>query len=173
MPLLIGMVFDEPCSYPLKQMQQLLRRIIQTCEDFDLYNDTTYSCIVRPAVFWPDGRSIGYGMPAHISGIAQEFYAKFRYWGFAGVEDFYSLPRHKRNEFLASAKLAWQEVFGSIDEIKEKWEQIQNHVYDPEWLYGVERELRRLEQMLHTRLNDVATMIKREHEISTGFKFGK
>src|SRR5437867_3930470 len=91
--------------------KEILELIIQACEDFDFYKDTRYRCIVRPAIFWPDGKSLGYGWASHMSGSAQKFYDKFKYWGFDDREDFYCLPIEKRNEFLRNGKAIWETTF--------------------------------------------------------------
>jgi hypothetical protein len=88
------------------------KSIYEVYADFDYYKDTNYMNLVRPAIFWPNGKSLGYGFAAHMSGAAKQFYAKFSYWGFEDLEDFYCLPIEKRNEFLEKAKVIWQEIFG-------------------------------------------------------------
>lgn len=96
---------------PIKGIDTSVRGIFEIYKDFDNYRDSTYMNIARPAVFWPDGKSIGYGMAAHMCGAAGSFYAKFKYWGFDDLQDFYCLPIEKRNEFLENAKRIWQETF--------------------------------------------------------------
>lgn len=93
-----------------KRIAELAEMLLDAYEDFDYYKDTTYRNLARPAIFWSDGKSIGYGYASHISGSAREFFAKFRYWGFDGIEDFYCLPIQKRNEFLQNGKAIWEQA---------------------------------------------------------------
>ncbi|MGI0015472.1 MAG: hypothetical protein ACREBU_18805 [Nitrososphaera sp.] len=85
------------------------------------YKDTIYKELARPALFWPDGTSLGFGYASHVMGGAQKFYRVFEYWGFKDLTEFYSLPMKYRNRFLIEAKLFWEELFGENSSEIRKW----------------------------------------------------
>ena len=134
---------------PIDHCPKSIDAVYEVYADFDYYKDTVYMNLVRPAIFWPNGRSMGYGFAAHMSGAAKQFYAKFEYWGFEDLIDFYCLPIEKRNKFLERAKGIWEEIFGvrpeqtwSRDNAQEKFHsrlteeaiRIKNECYQSRWL---------------------------------------
>ena len=80
------------------------------------YRDTEFKNLARPAIFWPDGTSLGFGFASHMSGGAQRFYKTFEYWGFRDLTEFYSLPRDLRNQFMDEAAAYWMSLFGQKDD---------------------------------------------------------
>ena len=141
----------------------LLEVIADAYEDFDYYKDTTYRCLVRPAIFWPDGNSLGHGWAAHVSGIAQKFYTKFKYWGFDNLEDFFCLPIEKRNEFLKNAKTLWETTFREEQFRTTMLEDILNiEKLDNQRQQQMLSSLVEREQAFHIRLVEEAKRIKTE-----------
>ncbi len=146
-----------------KCVSDLLEIIVDAYEDFDYYKDTIYRNLARPAVFWPDGKSLGYGYVSHMAGTAQKFFAKFKYWGFDDLEDFYCLPIEKRNEFLKNGRTIWEAIFRE-DRFKEKTlEDILNiHRLDNQKQEETLSSLTKAEEAFHKKLVKEAKRIKNE-----------
>jgi len=61
----------------------------------------------RPCVCWEDGSTLGYGLASHMTGNP----GGFKFLGFSGYHEFYSLPKEKRNRFLDEGLKIFKEVF--------------------------------------------------------------
>jgi len=130
----------------------IITRVTDTYNRLHDYRDTVYRNLARPALFWPDGRSLGFGFAAHVFGIAQRFYNTFKYWGSTDLTEFYSLPLEFRNKYLADAAEFWEDVFGKQqgDSLKHTIRQYRAGEIGVEYLRS--------------------TLIDKEHILKAGFK---
>jgi hypothetical protein len=78
-----------------KDANQIIIRVAETYECLRDYKDTIYRNLARPALFWPDGSSLGFGFGSHISGSAQRFYDRFKYWGFRDLTGMWKIRSAK------------------------------------------------------------------------------
>ena len=140
----------------------LLKTIADAYEDFDYYKNTTYSNVARPAVFWPNGTSIGYGYASHLSGSAKKFYAKFKYWGFDDLKDFYCLPIEKRNEFLENGKAIWEAIFREEFAEKTLEDILKIDILDNQRRDQALSSLAKAEEAFRNKLSEEAWRIKNE-----------
>jgi len=144
--------FIQPADRHFVAEANVSSRVTDTYNRLRDYKDTVYRNLARPALFWPDGRSLGFGFAAHVCGSAQRFYDTFEYWGFTDLTEFYSLPLEFRNKYLDDAAEFWEDVFG-----KQKGD-VPKHLVQQNGLgvIGVEH--------LHSSLSD------KEYTLKAGFK---
>jgi hypothetical protein len=88
-------------------VEWISQKLVDTLHDFHAFRNSYYKCVARPALFWPDGRNIGFG-----SGSGPYFYSKFKYWGFSGPAAFFSLPSDLRNKYYQTGCESWLHIFG-------------------------------------------------------------
>lgn len=101
---------DNPCSEAKRALEDVLDR----CLRLKKYRHAEYvkEKSSRTILRIPAGYDVGFGWADHMSGAANYFYKTFEFWGFASIQEFYSLPIQSRTQFFEEAIALFEGIFG-------------------------------------------------------------